>query len=384
MDEEQTISQLQSYSDQFEPSDASYKRVKNVVFSREYTTQRSTSISNFLDKITMRAVLPKLLMASLVSLCGIAFVAIPFISSPNTYRSDKFYEEASIQQVPVEFDNDQGGELDKEEYFGYDNKVAQYDNPSNFSIDENTDLVVGASPNNGTMRSPAPVLIEENEDTTTPQEERVQSKDAYFEIDVEEFDTVYTQLIDRSTQIGGYTVETTRMTNNDVQTGYILVRVPVDSFDEYTKLVRDVSYSITVETVQILDKQNDLTALTKHIDQISNTISELEALERPTDEDLQEIERLKVQHDNQIEKKDTLEQEVAFSTVEIHIQEVMPYEDPDTWSFENSWEEVSATMVFIGTFWIDFALWTLVPLVAILPVAIIIGFVIVAVRRKRT
>ncbi|WP_324757900.1 DUF4349 domain-containing protein [Haloarcula montana] len=173
-------------------------------------------------------------------------------------------------------------------------------------------------------------------------------------VEVDNFSAARSTIADRVRERGGYVSGSDqrlhRSGNETWQTGYIVVRVPSDTYEDTQALAADQGTVLSEETStedvtdQLVDLEARLENLRSRRDRLrefydqANSTEELLRIEEELSDVQQQIERLEAQ-------KQSLEQRVAYSTVRIELQEPEPGID----QIRTQYHEQSLVAVFVGS-----------------------------------
>jgi hypothetical protein len=215
-----------------------------------------------------------------------------------------------------------------------------------------------------------PMGITTKEDTETPMDQRAQIRDASISLVVENFQSSYEMISNKVSSVGGYFV--TIDTNSSEYNNYssMQVRLPVDQFDGFLSFLRS-SGEVTSESINIVDKQNEITQYLSQIQLNQSRIDELTSKVNLTQIEKDELDRLKRDVENTQEKLDGVKQKTDFATVWVYLNSSSIIEDDD-WSAGGTWEQVVEAIKFVFQFWVSAGMWLLVPLTCLLPIALVI------------
>jgi len=207
-------------------------------------------------------------------------------------------------------------------------------------------------------------------------------------VEVENFSTARGALTAQVESYGGYVEGSNQQLRRDGQrqwrTGYVVLRVPRENFDDLQGDVRETGTVVNenTETEDVSDQLVDIEARLENLRQRrdrlrtfyqqANTTQELLSIEQELSEVQGEIERLEAQ-------KRSLEQQVAYSTLRVELREDAP--GPD--QVNTAYHEQSLVSAFLGSIQTMYvaARTLLVLLVTLAPWLAVLGVSTVAVRR---
>lgn len=369
---EEVIQKLNKKSEEYNPSLLQQQRVKNLIFSKDFSKKESkTGIFNMLFLQVMKIFKSKPFWA----VSGMAALLI-FFGTPLLFMGNTKFENS---MVPMQdrMEEPMGSPM-------YDMEV------SNGSLNENSadSVVLDESEK---KRIEAYIMDNSHniasidsidEDTETPQYDRAQRRDADISITVEDFNQKYVELNNKISAIGGYVLNSNTNVSEYRSSANVTARVPVDQFDSFMNYLRSLGVKVNSENISITDKQNELTQVAKQIQEIQEKIDELNAKDELNNEEEMDLKKYKNQLENNKKNEEGIRQETEFSTVQITLETEYKYSDDDG-SSESTWDEVAQSIEWIFEFWLDAAMWSVVPLLFCSPILIIVGGIVWYVKKKK-
>ncbi len=372
---EQLEKKLNKISDNLAPSKLQKQRVANVIFSREYGKKES----NFYYS-SMNVFKSKLFWA-----LGGFFALGMFLIVPIVFMSFGFVRQDARDLVISPYDS-QNKSL--EAGFAGENESGIMQDEGLSATNQDFEIMDGKH-----VIAPAPVLLglENNEqdryvpplyqntkeDIVTTQDERAQLREAYINVGVEDLSVKYIELTSKISALGGYLKSSDVNFSTDYGYANIVVRVPVEVFDEFANFVRGLG-EVSSESIQILDKQSELTEVQERISNAQAKIEELEAKNVLTNEEKNELMSMKNSLEFDQNNETQLKKETEFSTVIVYLTSEI-----DGSSIGSVWKDVADTLLYVLKFWASALMWSLVPLTFIAPVVIVVVLIVKVVKRKK-
>ncbi|MBD3362907.1 DUF4349 domain-containing protein [Candidatus Dojkabacteria bacterium] len=378
-----TIKKFQRYSEDLSPSKQQEQRVRNAIFSNNFeNSKKESTLSKFLNLFSMKNKHKALWgVAGLFGLC--IFVSLPLIFMGKMQMTK---QNALPPSPPERIHSESQNEVMEDEM------TQEYKNKETLNEPDSSDFIEmeeqeSVSGYYGTETDIMPDFDYERdgtdvpEDTKTPMYERAQKREAYIDITVDDFNNRYTEFTGKISSIGGYIQTSETNSYEDYSYGNFTIRVPVAKFDEMMDFLRNLGVSINSENITITDKQNELTHVSKKIEDNEAQIKTLKDKDYLTNEEKEKLARLERELESDKKEQKEILEETEFSTISVY----MRTEDikEDEWSISNTFSEVLRTLEYIVQFWINVALWSLVPLAFFLPVVIGIVLLIKLLKKKR-
>ncbi|MCA9385719.1 DUF4349 domain-containing protein, partial [Candidatus Dojkabacteria bacterium] len=343
--------QLNTLSRFLEPTESQSQRVKNVVFSQIPDDIHTTF---YRDSMNSKNYFMPFLKFGL-PIIAISFVLLPLLAfyvKPLRLFIEK--DQASI--APMDLSTDSVREFE-DEFMGMDGVISEIS-------PEYIGGGIGSPLSTNLYDSKSEEFIEDDE---TAQRNRIQERQGELTIVVENVRTVYEDISKHVATINGYIQSSTYNSYATNTSATILARVPIGELDGYMQFVRDHADEITYEFIELYDKQNEIARIISEIDQQE---AQLQSINDASDQ--KEIIQNQI---NDLElQKSKIEEQASYSTVSVTLNSSQGSNDAT--GFKATLNDVREAIGWVITFWFTLMVWSIVPLLFFLPVAIVL-FVIV-------
>lgn len=345
--------QLKNYGSTLEPSAAAEDRVFETVLARLSDTERSNyqkrTMTGFLSKFSKPA-----LLGGMLTVAVLVFMA-PAVFLPSSSPS------RLSPALPSSTTNLSFGETEK----AYEETVDYEAAPDLFDG--------GVGYRDANLQVP---LAEYDEDADTPESQRAKRLYAALTLATGDVRSAYTYLTGITSEFGGY-ITNSSLNGTSKLYGSIHLRIPSDRFYDALEQIRSQGYEITSESLNVSDRQNQLSALEETEKQLQEEIADLqEQIKTATEADKPALQTRLIQLESRLDVNQDEISDIAadtdLATIELTLVESVQFD------LLGSLQESLETALL---FWGSVAGWLLIPLCAVSPLLVL--FVVWVAKRKR-
>lgn len=274
----------------------------------------------------------------------------------------------------------------------YKNKGNHYESSESAMEDKAYD---GNSAPRGDFYSITPESGSVNYTSTEIQNNRKIIKSGYISINTEEFDKIYNNIISKSTQLNGY-IQSSRISKNDVyidpynkeskkeylRNGYIEVRIPQDSFENFFDYLSSLGEVISSNTNNFdITESYDTTEIKLEgllvqksrileIMKEAKVVSDLILLEN-------ELNRIRTEIEIATTQLSGWDKEINYSNVVIDLREVKSSDNSIQIKDDNMWQSAKNGFIKTTNNLIAFLQFIIVFFISSIPVLFLLAFLVI-------